>query len=236
MKNEFANRQNMHLAVLALLADPAYQKTWKNQNPALFTTRATALEAKVNALTTLISGQQTDTTGYAADKEREEAELEECAHEIGEALAAWFEDQGRLADAAPIDLALSSWQSLRDVDLVAKAKLLHGKLTATLATDAAALVEYGLDPADATLLAKEIADFEALLAAPAAAISGKKALTQVLRPSFREVNELLGKMDRLVLRFRKTEAGTRFASVWKTARIIRDLGEAAEKAPTPAKP
>ncbi len=236
MKNEFANRQNMHLAVLALLADPAYQPAWKNQNPVLFTTRATALEAKVNALTTLISGQQTDTTGYAADKEREEAELEECAHEIGEALAGWFEDQGRLADAAPIDLALSSWQSLRDVELVAKAKLLHAKLTAVLATDAAALVEYGLDPADATLLAKETADFEAILAAPAAAISGKKALTQVLRPAFREVAELLGKMDRLVLRFRKTEAGTRFASVWKTARIIRDLGEAAEKAPAPAKP
>jgi hypothetical protein len=233
MKNEFANRQNMHLAVLALLADPAQQAAWKAQNPVLFTTRAAALVTKVDALTALISGQQSDTTGYAGDKNREEQELEDCAHEISEALCAWFEDQGREADAAPIDLALSTWQGLRDVELIAKARLLHGKLTAALATDATALVDYGLDAADATLLAKETADFEKLVATPAAAISGRKALTQALRPAFREVSELLGKMDRLVLRFRKTEPGARFAAAWKAARTIRDLGEAGPAAPTP---
>jgi hypothetical protein len=36
-------------------------------------------------------------------------------------------------------------------------------------------------------------------------------------------------MDRLVLRFRKTEPGRRFADIWKAARIVRDLGAA--KAP-----
>ncbi len=236
MKDEFANRQNMHLAVLALLADPAHQPAWKDKVPVLFTTRAAALGLKVNALTGLISGQQADTTGHAGDKEREEQELEDCAHEIGETLAGWFEDQGREAEAAPIDLALSTWQGLRDVDLIAKAQLLHGKLTAALATDAAALVEYGLDAADATLLAKETADYEKLVATPVAAISRRKALTQALRPSFREVSELLGKMDRLVLRFRKTEPGARFAEAWKNARLVRDLGQAATAepaAPTP---
>ena len=233
MKNEFANRQNMHLAVLALLADPAYQPVWKDQNPVLFTGRAVALRPKVDALTALISGQQSDTTGFAADKEREEQELEDCAHEISEALVDWFLDQGREADAAPIDLALSTWQGLRDVELIAKAKLLHGKLTAALATSAASLVEYGLDASDAALLAKETEDYEKLVATPAAAISGRKALTQALRPAFREVSELLTKMDRLVLRFRKTEPGARFVAAWKAARIIRDLGEAAPAEPTP---
>jgi hypothetical protein len=236
MKNEFANRQNMNLALLALLADPTHQPAWKDQKPVLFTTRAAALAPKVNALTGLISGQQTDTTGHADDKEREEQELEDCAHEIGETLAGWFEDQGREADAVPIDLALSSWQSLRDVELVAKAQLLHGKLTATLATDAAALVEYGLDAADATLLAKETDDYEKLVAAPAAAISGRKALTKALRPSFSEVSALIGKMDRLVLRFRNTEPGARFAEAWKAARIVRDLGGSAPAEPEPPTP
>ena len=46
-----------------------------------------------------------------------------------------------------------------------------------------------------------------------------------LRPSFGEVTALLGKMDRLVLRFRTTEPGTRFATAWKAARTIRDLGQ-----------
>ncbi|MGL4399982.1 MAG: hypothetical protein ACRCXD_08945 [Luteolibacter sp.] len=233
MKNEFANRQNMNLAVLALLDDPAHQPAWKDQKPVLFTTRAAALRPKVTALTGLIAGQQADTTGHAGDKEREEQELEDCAHEIGETLAGWFEDQGREADAAPIDLSPSAWQILRDTELLAKAKLLHDKLTAALATDAAALVPYGLDATDATLLAQETADYEKLVATPAAAISGKKALTKALRPSFREVSELLGKMDRLVLRFRKTEAGARFAEAWKAARIIRDLGGSAPAEPTP---
>lgn len=234
MKNEFANRQNMHLAVLALLADPAHQPVWKDNAPVLFTTRAAELKPKVGTLTDLISSQQADTTGHAADKDREEQELEDCAHEIGSALAGWFEDQGREADAAPIDLAISTWQGLRDVELIAKAKLLHGKLSAALTTDAAALVAYDLDAADATLLAKETADFEQIVADPAAAISGKKALTRTLRPQFREVSQLLAKMDRLVLRFRKTEAGARFADAWKNARIVRDLGKSAPVEPAPA--
>ena len=57
-----------------------------------------------------------------------------------------------------------------------------------------------------------------------------------LRPSFGEVTALLGKMDRLVLRFRTTELGTRFAIAWKAARTIRDLGQSSpekQNNPTP---
>lgn len=231
MKNEFANRQNMHLAVLVLLADPTHQPAWKDQAPLAFTTRANALVPMVNALTDLIAAQQADTTGYAADKDREEQELESAAHEISEALAAWYEDQDREADAAKVSLALSGWQRLRDAELIARARLLHGALTAALAENSASLAEYDLTAADATRLAKETSDFEALVANPAAAISGRKALTAALRPKFREVAAVLTKMDRLVLRFRKTEAGTRFADTWKAARTIRDLGQAAPQAP-----
>ena len=232
MKNEFANRQNMHLAVVALLADPAHQAVWKDQPPQIFTTRANAFIGMVSALTDLIAAQQTATTGHAADKEREEQELETAAHEISEALADWFEDQNREADAATVSLSLSGWQGLRDAALIARAKLLHATLSAALAENASSLADYGLTPADATLLAKETADFEALVANPAAAISARRALTAALRPKFREVADVLGKMDRLVLRFRKTEAGTRFADTWKATRTIRDLGEAAAQTPT----
>ena len=236
MKDEFANRQNMHLAVLALLADPAHQPVWQNKAPVIFSTRAAALGPMVTSLTDLIAAQQSATTGFAADKAREEEELENIAHEISEALADWFEDQGKQAEAAAIDLSLSTWQGLRDTDLLAKAKLLHQKLSAALATDATALADYGLDAADATLLAKETSDYETLIANPAAAISGRKALTAALRPKFREVAQLLAKLDRIVLRFRKTEAGANFAAAWKNARIIRDLGGSAPGepgAPTP---
>lgn len=233
MINEFANRQNMHLAIVALLADPTHQAAWKDQAPVAFTTRAATLVPMVNDLTTLIAGQQAATTGYAADKEREENELETVAHEISEALADWYEDQGREADAASFALPLSGWQRLRDVALIARAKTLHQSLTAALAENATALAEHGLTPADATLLAKETTDFETIVADPAAAISSRKALTAALRPKFREVGNLLAKMDRLILRFRKTEPGARFAATWQATRIIRNLGEAAPTAPAP---
>jgi len=234
MNNEFANRQNMHLAVVALLDDPTHQPVWKDQSPVVFTTRAAALAPMVSALTSLLAAQQAAITGYASDKEREEQELETAAHEISAALADWFEDQGREADADKVSLSRSGWQGLRDVALIARAQLLHQSLTAALAEDAAGLADYGLTPADAALLAKETADFGAIVANPAAAISGRRALTTALRPKFREVADLLAKMDRLVLRFRKTDAGTRFADTWQATRIIRDLGEAAPPAPPAA--
>ncbi len=40
-------------------------------------------------------------------------------------------------------------------------------------------------------------------------------------------------MDRLVLRFRKSELGKAFADAWQATRLIRDLGEAAPPEPAP---
>jgi len=54
---------------------------------------------------------------------------------------------------------------------------------------------------------------------PPAAISGREALTKILRPKFREVSALLAKMDRLVLHFRSDESGTRFADTWQATRM-----------------
>ena len=227
MQNEFANRQNMHLTVINLLENPQYQAAWQGQAPTAFASRAALLIPKVRALTDLIGAQQAATTGYAEAKEREEKELEALAHELGLTLADWYEESGREGDAAQIALSLSAWQRLRDTELIAKCHLLHDKLTAALSSAPAELGEYGLTATDAALLAKETADFELLTADPAAAISRRKALTAALRPSFREVAELLEKMDRLVLRFRRTELGTAFANAWQASRIVRDLGASA---------
>ena len=236
MKNEFANRQNMHLTVLKLIDTPEHDAAWKDQKPTAFTTRAAQFRPLVHALTDLIAGQQTATTGYAETKEREEQELEALAHEIGQTLADWYEENGREGDSAQIDLSLTAWQRLRDTELIAKSRFLHRKLTAALAENPAALADYDLTPADATLLAKELADFEKITADPSAAISRRSALTVTLRPRFAEIGQLLKKMDRLVLRFRRTEPGTAFAGTWTASRIIRDLGGSAPAEPQPVTP
>ena len=79
---------------------------------------------------------------------------------------------------------------------VGSRKLLHKHLSAAIAEKSPTLAEYGLDKADATALAKETADYEAIIADPSVAISRRKSLTSALRPRFREVAELLAKMDR----------------------------------------
>ena len=234
MQNEYANRQNMHLTVLKLLDNPQYQSAWKDLKPIAFTTRAALLGPKVNALTDLIAAQQTATTGYAEAKAREEAELETIAHEISQILADWYEENGREGDSAQIDHSLSTWQRLRDTELIAKARVLNTKLTEALASDPAALDDYGLTADDATQLAKELADFELITADPSAAISRHRSLTVILRPRFAEIGQLLKKMDRLILRFRRTEAGAEFANAWTASRIVRDLGGSAPAEPAPA--
>ena len=227
MQDRYANRQNMHLTVLKLLANTEFHPAWKDQKPTAFTARAATLRPLVEGLGGLLSAQQAATTGYAETKEREEEELETLAHEIGQTLADWYEENGREGDAAQIDLSLTAWQRLRDVDLIGKAKLLHKKLGEALEEDPDGLAEHDLTPADATLLAKETKDFEDIVADPAAAISRRRALTLALRPKFREVAALLAKMDRLVIRFRKTAPGAAFSEAWTTSRIIRDLGSSA---------
>lgn len=230
MQNQYADRQNMHLTILNLLDTPLYQSAWKNQNPIAFTTRASEYGPMVHALTDLIAAQQTATVGYAEAKVREEQELENLCHEIGQTLADWYEENGREGDSAQIDLSLSTWQRLRDTELIAKARLLHQKLTAALASSGPALAEYDLTLVDATLLATELADFELITADPSAAISRRHSFTVTLRPKFLEVSQHLKKMDRLVLRFRRTEAGATFANVWAASRIVRDLGSSAPAA------
>jgi hypothetical protein len=234
MQNEFANRQAMHLTVLDFLDQPTSKTIWDGKPPVAFTQKVAAFRAKVADLTTLIASQQAAITGLTADKDREEEELEDLAFEIGQALAAYFVDKGREADAEKIDLPRSAWRRLRDTALLAKAALLQGLLDAALAADTAGLAPYGITPADSTALAKELADYAALAAAPAGGISTRRALTQALRPSFREANEILAALDRLVPRFRRAAGGPAFIANWRTARIIRDLGSG--PAPDPANP
>jgi hypothetical protein len=236
MQNEFADRQNMHLTVLKLIDTPEFEPAWKDQKPTAFTTRAGQFRPLVHSLTYLISKQQAATTGYAEAKEREEQELEDLAHELGQTLADWYEENGRDGDAAQIELSLSDWQRLRDTELIAKAGLLHQKLTAALAEAPAELAEHDLTPSDATLLAKELADFELITADPSAAISRRRALTVALRPSFQQIGALLKKMDRLVLRFRRTAPGAEFAAAWTASRTIRSSGTSAPAESEPVSP
>lgn len=225
MKDEFANRQAMHLTVIELLDNPLHKTAWENQTPTMFTDRSGSLRQQVTELTTFISRQEAELTGRAEQKDREENELEKLAHEIGQALSVFLEDNQREGEAAEIDLSLNAWSRLRDAALLAKANLLKDRLRAILDTEALPLLaQYGITEQDHTDLTTEIADYAGVIASPSGGIATRKALTAALRPAFREVSATLKAMDRLVLRFRNSAPGTAFADNWKTARVIRNLG------------
>ena len=239
MQDEFRNRLGMGKTVLATLDLAIYTAIWQGQPPLVFTTKVGLLRTMLGELGDLMRDQEAIITGFATLKDGRELELEDLAHEVGQALASYYEDQGHADLAAAVDFSISDWRKLAEDSLVGRAQVVEQSLTNALATSAAALVDYDLDAADLTALSEAIADYNKIIKSPQAAISNRKALTGVLRPRFRELSTLLSGMDKLVLRFRKTPAGRQFADAYLAARIVRDLGSNSgnnDPAPPPANP
>jgi hypothetical protein len=236
MKDEFSNRRAMHLTVLGYLDLPANIPIWKNKRPKAFTAKSALLRSKVAALGPIIAEQEATLTGHAAQKEREALDVEILAQEIGAALAGYHEDAGREGEAALTDFSITTWHTMRETSLLEKARFVHGKLVAALATDVAGLDDYGLEAADAAALLKEINEYAEIIKSPQTAKVTRKTLTVALRPSFRDVSEILVSMDRLVLRFRTDAAGKQFAAGWKNARRITDLGHGPSHEPSADQP
>ena len=234
MQNEFTNRLGMGRTVLTTIELAAYAAIWQGQPPVIFTTKAALLPPLLVRLGDLVRDQEAIITGFAELKDGEEMELEDLAQEIGSALATYQTDRNRADLAAEVDFSVSAWRRLTDESLLGRARLVHERLVAALAADAAGLLPYDLAAAAATGLKKEIDDYAAVISSPQAAIATRKSLTKVLRPHFRELSQLLGSMDKIVLRFRKTPEGRRFVDAWFAARVVRDLGGNSGSAdPTP---
>lgn len=235
MKNEFANRLGMARTVQLTLTKAAHIAIWQGQPPAAFGKKAALLPGVIDELSKLISDQETIITGFAELKDTEETELEDLAQETGAVLGSYFEDNHHTDLQAEVEFSISVWRKLIDESLVGRAKIVLARLTTALADDAPGLVDYDLSAADITALTTSIADYEKIINSPQAAISGRAALTKVARPRFRKLSTLLGGLDKLVIRFRKTPEGRAFVDAYQAARIVRDLGTG-PSTPPPATP
>ncbi len=87
MQDEFVNRLGMFQTALGTLNDPANQSVWSGQPPVIFTTKVGQAATAVTELEAFVAQQQVVITGAAADKDREEEELETAAHRMGCILA-----------------------------------------------------------------------------------------------------------------------------------------------------
>lgn len=237
MNDYYLNRLNMGRKVFACLDHSDHLILWQNQPPLRLAIAIGEARAKLTALESLAQVQTQAITGSAADKRREEKELEDAAHELARLVVRCCRAQGDETSVATFDLPLSGWRRMRDEILLQTARNLEAKAGALAAS--ALGTDYGITPAAVATLKKEADDYAALITAPDDAIGGKAATTKQVRPAFAAFEDQLQEIDDLILPLRRTPAGATFVAKYQEARTINDRGRRPGKeepapAPTPA--
>lgn len=232
MKDEFTNRLGMFRTVTDYLFDPANMPKWNGQPPLRFASRAAEAASGVNALEQFCQQQGAVITGSAADKAREEDELESAAYVLGQAVAECCRALGDEAGAHQCEFSLSQWRRMRDAALLAGARTVIATAQSVLGAHPAEAAECGITSAAITQCTQEADEFEALISAPQQAIAGRKGLTVQLRQRFNAVEAIFASMDALVDQF----ADRNFVESYKAARIVRDLGHGPGEPPPPPAP
>ncbi|MCX6857083.1 MAG: hypothetical protein NTV80_19500 [Verrucomicrobia bacterium] len=231
MNDLFLNRINMGRKVFACLDAPAHEPLWKNQPPLRLTTAVAETRLAFAGLETLAQTQGQSTTGSAADKRREEAELEDAAYELARLVVRCCRAEGDEAGAATYDLPISGWRRMRDETLLQTTRNLEAKAALCAASPNGA--NYGITAASVAALKKEADDYEKLIAAPDAAISGRAAVTRSQRGIFADFEARLEEIDDLLLPIRRTAAGALFYAKYEQARFITDRGHGPGKVEPP---
>ncbi len=236
MNNYYLNRLNMGRKVYACLDALDHTPLWKGKPPLALEKAIDEGRELLAGLEKLAQNQGLDTTGNAADKAREEKELEDAAHELGRLVVCCCREAGDEAGAATYDLPISGWRRMRDENLLQTARGLEAKAGELAATPKGA--EFGITAAAVAALKKEADEYAALIVAPDDAISGKAALTKKVRPAFQAFEIKLQTIDDLILPLRGTEAGALLVAKYQEARTINDRGRRPGKeepapAPTP---
>ena len=236
MNDSFTNRLGMFRTVADYLFDPANNPKWNGQPPVRFTTRAAEAASAVNALEQFCQQQSTVITGSAADKAREERELEDAAHLLGNAVAECCRTLGDEHGAQQCEFSLSAWRRMRNAHLLGAARTVIASAQSVLSAHPAEAAECGITGAAITACTQEADDYEAVISAPQQAIATRKGLTMQMRQRFNDVEAIFASMDGLVDQF----ADQNFVQGYKAARTVRDLGhgpgESEPPPPTPPNP
>jgi len=229
MKDEFTNRLGAFRTTIDYLFAPANNVKWNGQPPLRFGKRAAEAAGAVNALAEFCQRQSVVITGAAADKAREEKELEDAVFVLGQAVAECCRSLGHEADAAKCGFPISTWRGMRDAHLLATAREVIRIATAVMnGPNAAAAAECGITPQSVAACQKEADDYQAVITAPQQGIASRKALTGLLRDRFNEVEAIFAAMDGLVEQF----TDRTFVQGYHAARTVRDAGHG----PTPTPP
>lgn len=222
MNDRIANQIASFRTRLECLDHPAHTAIWRDVPPVIFTIKVTQARAALDTLVTDASRQSVPRTGTAADKRREERELEDAAHALARAVVTFAADKNDLAMAHKHDLSLSGWRGMRDEALLQRARLLQtDALTLTTAADADF---YGITPAAVAALGEEADDYAACIAAPQDTIAERASLTASLPQQVRALTSLFDQLENLLPQFRAAPGGPAFLAAYRAAAQIIDRG------------
>ena len=230
MNDTFTNRLGMFRTVVDYLFDPVNNPKWNGQPPLRFAQRTAEAGSAVNALEQFCQAQSNVITGSAADKAREEKELEDAAWLLGNAVAECCRSLGDEHGAQQCEFSLSAWRRMRDAALLGAARTVIASAQSTLAAHPAEAAECGITGAAITACTQEADDYEAVITAPQQAIAGRKGLTGQMRQRFADVEVIFASMDNLVDQF----PDANFVAGYKATRVVRDLGHGPATPPPPA--
>ena len=235
MNDYYLNRINMGRKVFACLDAPDHEPLWKNQPPLRLTTAVAEARVLMTNFENLANTLSQSTTGSAADKAREERELEIAAHELGRLVVHCCRAAGDEASAATFDRSLTSWRRMRDETLLQTARALETKAGAISLTPAG--TQYGITAERVAGLKKEADDYEALIVAPDEAISRRVASGKKVHGAYTALDDKLDEIGDLLLALRRTAAGAELVAAYEMARSINDRGRRPGEDPeTPTPP
>ena len=160
------------------------------------------LQASAEAIDAHVSRQQAP-NGATDEKAAAWEALEESLIELADTLAAFAAKTANPDLTARVELTRSGIAKLSDDNLVKTSR----RIEAAAAENLAALADYSVTPGRITELGTLRDAFSALKAAPRTAIASRVGAPATLPDLFDAANRILrDRLDRLVTRFRKTEA------------------------------
>ena len=237
MDNEFVNRQGMFHTALDMLHEAQWKAVWENKQPQVFTLKVQAAADAVRDLDEFCRKHGSDLTGVAADKAREEKEAVNFTYSLARLMVQWFLDNEDETNAAKVDIPKRGFSSLRDIEEVNKLREVRDLGQAILDSDKATEAEdYGITAGAVAAVHKEVEEFAAVVTAPQASISQRRALTLQMRQKFNAVEAKFGSLDNLIQGFSGTPEGRDLIAAYTASRIVRDLGGRHETTTTSSNP
>lgn len=220
------NQLNMYIQVQKTYED--FPNIWSSN--ARLTTDHSTLLANILVIEAQRDTQEVGNKGISQDKNVQKESLVTQAAFVATAVKTFANDTNNNELANNVNYSISKLRGMREMELLAAAKVIHEKAQA----QAALLSDYGITAATLPDLLASINAFKELQPKPQKAINSSKTATKTLAAIMKETNELLSnQMDGKMAQYERTAPD--FFNAYTNARQVISRGKSSAKKSAPPK-